>query len=212
MRPFCSTYGGAITGVRVNEDSFIVVTAAVPGDDVIDVTITVGPDGTCACKVSNTDGDRASAVPDVRAFARILGGLPAEVACTPAPATTGVDESSPTPGPRLAGAQGLAVTLRVTVDGRVLQNAPSEPNGPTLAGRRHAVEFSSPLCLPDAVLSAGAAAMLRATDSSFRRTPGESRGVDGRLSSWLRAEFLILWPPSHSEPRERGLPPFPTDP
>ena len=34
---FCSTYGGAATGVRVNDDSFIVVTATVPGDDVINV-------------------------------------------------------------------------------------------------------------------------------------------------------------------------------
>ena len=50
VRLFCSTYGGAVTGVRVNEDSFIVLRAEVPGDDVVDVTIAVGPDGTCACK------------------------------------------------------------------------------------------------------------------------------------------------------------------
>ncbi len=33
VRLFCSTYGGTIAAVRVNEDHFIVVTATVPGDD-----------------------------------------------------------------------------------------------------------------------------------------------------------------------------------
>lgn len=74
VRFFCSTYGGAVTGVRVNEESFIVVTATVPGDDVIDVTIAVGPDGTCACRVSTGDGHHASAAPDVRAFEQVLAG------------------------------------------------------------------------------------------------------------------------------------------
>ena len=72
VRFFCSTYGGAVTGVRVNEDSFIVLRAEVPGDDVIDVTLAVGPDGTCACKVRTADGDLASAAPDVRAFEQVL--------------------------------------------------------------------------------------------------------------------------------------------
>ena len=75
---FCSTYGGAVVGVRVNEDSFMVLTAEVPGDGVIDVTIAVGPDGTCACKVSSVDGDRASAGRDVRAFEEVLAGRLAE--------------------------------------------------------------------------------------------------------------------------------------
>ena len=79
MRLFCSTYGGAVTGVRVNEDSFVVITATVPGDDVIDVTLAVGPNGTCACKVSAADGDVASAAPDVRAFEDVLAGRLAEV-------------------------------------------------------------------------------------------------------------------------------------
>ena len=74
VRFFCSTYGGAVTGLRVNEDSFVVITATVPGDDVIDVTLAVGPDGTCACKVSTADGDRASTAPDVRAFEQVLAG------------------------------------------------------------------------------------------------------------------------------------------
>ena len=79
VRLFCSTYGGSVTGVRVNEDSFIVLRAEVPGDDVIDVTIAVGPDGTCACKVSGGDGHRASAAPDVRAFEQVLASRLAEV-------------------------------------------------------------------------------------------------------------------------------------
>ena len=49
VRFFCSTYGGAVAGVRVNEDSFDVLRVEVPGDDVIDVAIAVGPDGTSAC-------------------------------------------------------------------------------------------------------------------------------------------------------------------
>ena len=56
-------------------------TATVPGDDVIDVTIAVGPDGTCACKVRTADGDGASASPDVRAFEEILAGRLAEAGC-----------------------------------------------------------------------------------------------------------------------------------
>lgn len=68
VRLFCSTYGGAVTGVRVNEDGFVVVRSEVVAEDVIDVTIAVGPDGTCACKVSAGGGDLVAAVPDVRAF------------------------------------------------------------------------------------------------------------------------------------------------
>ena len=78
VRFFCSTYGGAVTGMRVNEGSFIVVTATVPGDDVTDATIAVGPDGTCACKVSTADGDLASAAPDVHVFEQVLVGRLAE--------------------------------------------------------------------------------------------------------------------------------------
>ena len=79
VRLFCSTYGGAVTGVRVNDESFVVVTATVPGEDVIDVTLAVGPDGTCACKVSTAAGDSASAAPDVRAFEQVLASRLGEV-------------------------------------------------------------------------------------------------------------------------------------
>ncbi len=78
VRFFCSTYGGAVTGVRVNEDSFVVIAATVPGDDVIDVTLAVGPDGTCACKVSAAGRDLASAAPELRVFEQVLAGRLAE--------------------------------------------------------------------------------------------------------------------------------------
>ena len=51
----------------------------VPSDDVIDVTVAVGPDGTCACKVSRADGHRVFASPDVRAFEQMLASRLAEV-------------------------------------------------------------------------------------------------------------------------------------
>ena len=88
VRFFCSTYGGAVAGVRVNEDSFVVIAARVPGDDVIDVTLAVGPDGTCACRMSTADGDLASVEPDVRAFEQVM---PSRLADAGVHARTGDD-------------------------------------------------------------------------------------------------------------------------
>ena len=78
VRFFCSTYGGAVAGVRVNEEGFIVITAEVSGNDPVEMTIAVGPDGTCACKTSTAGGQRASAAPDVRAFEPVLASRLAE--------------------------------------------------------------------------------------------------------------------------------------
>ena len=72
VRHICSTYGGAVTGVRVSEDSFIVVKAEVPGHELVEVTIAVGPDGTCACQVSTARGQVASASPHPRALEHVL--------------------------------------------------------------------------------------------------------------------------------------------
>ena len=72
MRLLCSTYGGDIAGVRVSEDSFIVVAAEVPGNEPVKVTIAVGSDGTCACKVSTPQGQVAAASPDTRSFEQVL--------------------------------------------------------------------------------------------------------------------------------------------
>ena len=79
VRFFCSTYGGAFTGVRVSEDSFIVIRAEVPGDELVEVTIAVGPDGTCACQVSTARGQLASASPDTRALEQVLTSRLAEL-------------------------------------------------------------------------------------------------------------------------------------
>ena len=79
VRLFCSTYGGGIAGVRVSDDSFIVITADVSGDEPVEVTIAVGPDGTCACKVGTARGHVASAAPDPRSFEQVLKSRLAEV-------------------------------------------------------------------------------------------------------------------------------------
>ena len=79
VRFFCSTYGGGIAGVRVSEDSFIVITAEVPGNELVEVTIAVGPDGTCASKVSTAHGQVASASPDTRSLEQVLTSRLAEV-------------------------------------------------------------------------------------------------------------------------------------
>ena len=79
VRFFCSTYGGAVTGVRVSEDSFVVIKAEVPGNELVEVTIAVGPDGTCACQVSTARGQLASASPDTRSLEQVLTSRLAEL-------------------------------------------------------------------------------------------------------------------------------------
>ena len=79
VRFFCSTYGGGIAGVRVSEDSFVVITAEVPGNELVEVAIAVGPDGTCACKVNTAHGQAASASPDTRSLEHVLASRLAEV-------------------------------------------------------------------------------------------------------------------------------------
>ena len=79
MRFFCSTYGSGIAGVRVSEDSFVVITAEVAGNELVEVTIAVGPEGTCACKVSTAHGQVASASPDTRSLEQVLASRLLEV-------------------------------------------------------------------------------------------------------------------------------------
>ena len=79
MRFFCATYGGAIAGVRVNEEGFLVFTADPSGEDRVETTITVGPDGTCACRVSTAHGQAATVSPDTRSFERVLADRLADV-------------------------------------------------------------------------------------------------------------------------------------
>ena len=80
VRFFCSTYGGAVTGVRVSEDSFIVVKGEISGDELVEVTIAVGPDGTW--RVPGQHGPRAGCVrlaPDPRALEQVLTSRLAEL-------------------------------------------------------------------------------------------------------------------------------------
>ena len=68
----CSTFGDAVAGVRVSEDGFIVITAELPGDDLVEASIAVGPEGTCACRISAGVTHLASTAPDVRSFEQML--------------------------------------------------------------------------------------------------------------------------------------------
>ena len=63
----------------MGEDSFIVITAEVPGNELIEVSIAVGPDGTCACRVNKSRGQIASASPDTRALEQVLASRLAEL-------------------------------------------------------------------------------------------------------------------------------------
>ena len=72
IRFLCSTFGDGIAGVRVTEDSFIVITAEFGRDNRIDVIIAVGSEGTCACRISTADTHIASTAPDVRSFKQVL--------------------------------------------------------------------------------------------------------------------------------------------
>ncbi len=78
VRFFCSTYGGTVDAVRVNEESFIVITAEISGNEPVEVTIAVGPDGTCACKVRTAGSNLAAAALDPRAFEHVLASRLAE--------------------------------------------------------------------------------------------------------------------------------------
>ena len=79
LRFICATFGCGITGMRVNEDGFIVVTAELSAAGAVEASIAVGPEGTCACTVSAGDTHLASTAPDVRSFERVLKDRLAEV-------------------------------------------------------------------------------------------------------------------------------------
>ena len=73
VRFLCATFGGGIAGVRLSEDCFIVIAAEFPENELVEATIAVGPDGTCACKItagkSHVAATRAS---PARAFGEVL--------------------------------------------------------------------------------------------------------------------------------------------
>ena len=72
VRFLCATFGGAIASVRVNEEGYIVIAAELPGGNLVAATITVGPDGTCACRITAGGVDVAATAPDVRSFEEVL--------------------------------------------------------------------------------------------------------------------------------------------
>ena len=72
LRFLCSTFGSGATGVQVGEDGFIVITAELPGDNLVDVSITVGPEGTCASRISAGGAHTAATAADVRSFEAVL--------------------------------------------------------------------------------------------------------------------------------------------
>ena len=66
------TFVGVVAHVRVSEDGFIAITAQLPGDNQVEASIAVGPEGTFACTVSAGETHLASTAPDARSFERVL--------------------------------------------------------------------------------------------------------------------------------------------
>jgi len=72
VRFLCATFGCGVAGVQVGEDGFTVITAELRGDNLVEVSITVGPEGTCACRVSAGGTHTAGAAADARSFEAVL--------------------------------------------------------------------------------------------------------------------------------------------
>ena len=72
LRLLCGSFGCEIAGMRVSEEGLIVVTAEPSAADAVEVSITVGPEGTCACTVSAGDMHLACTAPDVQSFERAV--------------------------------------------------------------------------------------------------------------------------------------------
>ena len=79
MRTSCSTFGDAIAGVRVSDDSFIVIAAELTGNGQVEASTTVGSDGASASRISAQVGHFASTAPDIRSFEKVLEERLAEV-------------------------------------------------------------------------------------------------------------------------------------
>ena len=79
LRFLHAEFGCAIAGVRVSDDAFIVVTAELSAATAVEASITVGPEGTCACTVSAGDTHLACTAPDVQSFERAVKERLAEV-------------------------------------------------------------------------------------------------------------------------------------
>ena len=64
LRVLCATFGACIAGVRASERGFIVITADLAGDGLVETRIVVGPEGKCACRITAGDTHLASTAPD----------------------------------------------------------------------------------------------------------------------------------------------------
>ena len=79
VRFLCSAFGDGLAGVRVSDDNLIVITAEFQGDDPVEASIAVGPEGYCACRISAGDTHLLSTATDVRSFERMLKSRLAEI-------------------------------------------------------------------------------------------------------------------------------------
>ena len=143
VRFFCSTYGGGIAGVRVSEDSFIVITAEVPGNELVEVTIAVGPDGTCACKVCTAHRQAASAAPDTRSLEQVLSSRLArrwEYGAKPALVDTEAAGPCGPRGPPVMGGEGAVSRRPSTLAGPAAQPGASRRTSGPAASRAPAGE------------------------------------------------------------------------
>ena len=79
IRFFCASFGDGIAVVRVSDENFIVITTTFSGDDEVEATIGVGPERTCACKISVSHKHLAPTAPDAAVVAQVLKSRVAEV-------------------------------------------------------------------------------------------------------------------------------------
>lgn len=63
LRRRSSNSHSSIAGAGVSEDGFIVITAEFSENELVEATIAVGPDGTCACKISAGEAHVAATAP-----------------------------------------------------------------------------------------------------------------------------------------------------
>ena len=72
MQFLCSAIGDGLADVRMSDDNLIVITTTLPGASPVDVSIAVGLEGNCACRIDVGDTHLASTEPDARSFDQVL--------------------------------------------------------------------------------------------------------------------------------------------
>lgn len=76
---FCTMFGDGIADAKVSEEGILVISAEFFGDERAEATIAVGPEGTCACKVTAAEARVAATAPDARSLEMMLREKLAEV-------------------------------------------------------------------------------------------------------------------------------------